>query len=76
MSRGIFTLPVPPNFPIAILSLQRLRELQADGIAVDMDTPFRIKDPQTAAIVAARDSTHPQQQLTVSHLNQKNIFGQ
>ena len=59
------------KLPIAILSLQRLRELQADGIAVDMDTPFRIKDPQTAAIVSARDSTHPQQQLTVSHLIKK-----
>ena len=59
------------KLPIAILSLQRLRELQAGGIAVDIDTPFRIKDPQTAAIVAARDSTHPQQQLTVSHLIKK-----
>ncbi len=59
------------KLPVAILSLQRLRELQAEGFAVDMDTPFQIKDPQTAAIVAVRDSTHPQQQLTVGHLIKK-----
>lgn len=59
------------KLPVAILALQRLRELQRKGVAIDAQTPFLIRSPLSDHPMVESDSTHPQHRLTVAHLIKK-----
>jgi hypothetical protein len=58
------------KLPIAILALQKLRALQQNGVDIDRETPFEIRDSQ-AKPVQLKDTTHAQGKLTVGHLIKK-----
>ena len=59
------------KLPVAALALQRLRELQKEGIPIDMHTPFTIWSADQKTPIAIQDTTHPKQQLTIAHLIKK-----
>ncbi|MGC6422106.1 MAG: serine hydrolase [Flavobacteriaceae bacterium] len=59
------------KLPVAALALQKLRELQEKGIAVNAQTPFLIRTSCRDRIIADQDSTHPQNKLTIAHLIKK-----
>ena len=58
------------KLPIAALALQRIRELQAEGINIDSNTPFHIRDRYNHPI-ALKDSTALNENLSVVHLIKK-----
>jgi len=58
------------KLPIAALALQRIRELQAEGINIDSNTPFHIRDRYNHPI-ALKDSTALNENLSVAHLIKK-----
>ena len=58
------------KLPIAALALQRIRELQAEGINIDSNTPFHIRDRNNHPI-ALKDSTALNENLSVAHLIKK-----
>lgn len=59
------------KLPIAVLALQKIKQLQARGIPVSKDSPFHVIDPKTGEYVQKTDSTQAQNQLTVAHLIKK-----
>jgi hypothetical protein len=61
------------KLPVAVLALQRLNELKADGFAIDAATAMRIYDTAFEQPIALMDSTKADSALTVSHLI-KRIF--
>ncbi|MBL6612163.1 MAG: serine hydrolase [Flavobacteriaceae bacterium] len=58
------------KLPIAALALQRIRELQAEGININSNTPFHIRDRYNHPI-ALKDSTALNENLSVAHLIKK-----
>ena len=58
------------KLPIAALALQRIRELQVEGINIDSNTPFHIRDRNNHPI-ALKDSTALNENLSVAHLIKK-----
>lgn len=58
------------KLPIAALALQRIRELQAERINIDSNTPFHIRDRYNHPI-ALKDSTALNENLSVAHLIKK-----
>ena len=58
------------KLPIAALALQRIRELQVEGIHIDSNTPFHIRDRYNHPI-ALKDSTALNENLSVAHLIKK-----
>lgn len=58
------------KLPIAALALQRIRELQVEGINIDSNTPFHIRDRYNHPI-ALKDSTALNENLSVAHLIKK-----
>ena len=58
------------KLPIAILSLQKIKELRSNGLQISGDTPFFITD-KNGEILVKRDSTHSQGILTINHLIKK-----
>ena len=59
------------KLPVAILALEKLERLQAQGIPIDKHTPFQIIDPKDNNVLYATDSTHPNGSLTLGHLIKK-----
>ena len=58
------------KLPVAALALQRLRELQAEGVAIDRNTPFHIRDRNNHPI-ALEDTTALNGTLSIAHLIKK-----
>ena len=58
------------KLPVAALALQRIRELQAEGIAIDRNTPFHIRDRNNHPI-ALEDFTALSGTLSIAHLIKK-----
>ena len=58
------------KLPVAALALQRIRELQAEGVAIDRNTPFQIRDRDNHPI-ALEDSTALSGNLSIAHLIKK-----
>ena len=58
------------KLPIAALALQRIRELQAEGVGIDRNTPFHIRD-QNNQPIALKDSTALNRNLSIAHLIKK-----
>ena len=58
------------KLPVAALALQRIRELQAEGVAIDRNTPFHIRDRDHHPI-ALEDSTALSGTLSIAHLIKK-----
>ena len=58
------------KLPVAALALQRIRELQAEGVAIDRNTPFHIRDRYNHPI-ALEDSTALNKNLSIAHLIKK-----
>lgn len=58
------------KLPVAALALQRIRELQAEGIAIDRNTSFQIRDRDHHPI-ALEDSTALSGNLSIAHLIKK-----
>ena len=58
------------KLPIAILSLQKIKELRSNGLQISGDTPFFITD-KNGEILVKRDSTHSLGILTINHLIKK-----
>ena len=58
------------KLPVAALALQRIRELQAEGIGIDRNTPFHIRDRNNHPI-ALEDSTALNKNLSIAHLIKK-----
>ena len=55
---------------ISILSLQKIRELNRNGILITAETPFEIRD-KNRKIIILEDGSHPNNKLTISHLIKK-----
>jgi hypothetical protein len=53
------------KLPIAILTLQKIKELNSQGILISKDSPFVITNTEGEFIIA-NDSTHPSQKLTLA----------
>jgi len=58
------------KLPVAALALQRIRDLQAEGVAIDRNTPFHIRDRNNHPI-ALEDSTALSGTLSIAHLIKK-----
>ncbi len=58
------------KLPVAALALQRIRDLQAEGVAIDRNTPFHIRDRDNYPI-ALEDSTALNKNLSIAHLIKK-----
>ena len=58
------------KLPVAALALQRIRDLQAEGVAIDRNTPFHIRDRNNHPI-ALEDSTALSRTLSIAHLIKK-----
>lgn len=59
------------KLPIAVLALQKIKQLQARGIPITKNSPFHVIDPKTGEYVQKTDSTQSQNQLTIAHLIKK-----
>ena len=59
------------KLPIAVLAMEKLNQLNAQGISITRDTPFHIIDSKTGNYIQQLDSTHPQKALTIGHLIKK-----
>tara|TARA_A100001011_G_scaffold308094_1_gene323606 strand:- start:794 stop:2020 length:1227 start_codon:yes stop_codon:yes gene_type:complete len=58
------------KLPVAILALEKIRNLQSQGIDISPQSPFKIYGENQKTIVAI-DSTHPEGKLSISHLIKK-----
>mgnify|MGYP001207304555 CR=1 FL=1 len=52
------------KLPIAILTLQKIKELNSQGILISKDSPFVITDIE-GKVVISKDTTHSSQELTL-----------
>ena len=59
------------KLPIAALALQRINELKAQRVAIDLHTPFKIYTDQYNTPIALQDSRKTDNHLTVAHLIKK-----
>lgn len=59
------------KLPVAVLALQKLKQLQQRGIPITKETPFHVIDSKTRAYIQKSDSTQLQNQLTIAHLIKK-----
>jgi len=59
------------KLPTAALALQRINELKAQGVAIDVHTPFKIYTDRFNTPIALQDSTKADNHLTVAHLIKK-----
>ena len=59
------------KLPVAVLALQRLNELKADGFAIDAAAAMHIYDASFEQPIALIDSTKADSALTISHLIKK-----
>ncbi|MDA0843821.1 MAG: serine hydrolase [Bacteroidetes bacterium] len=58
------------KLPVAILAMQKVRELQEAGLSITADTPFEVYTEDHRA-VATIDTTKSDQKLTIHHLIKK-----
>ncbi len=58
------------KLPVVALALQRIRELQAEGVDIDRNTPFHIRDRNHQPI-ALEESTALNRNLSIAHLIKK-----
>ena len=58
------------KLPIAALTLQKIKELNANGISITAHTPFQINTPHGESLVL-QDSTELEGKLTIAHLIKK-----
>ena len=58
------------KLPIAVLALQKIKELNANGISITANTPFQINTPYGESLVL-QDSTEFKGKLTFAHLIKK-----
>ena len=58
------------KLPIAALTLQKINELNANGISITAHTPFQINTPHGESLVL-QDSTELEGKLTIAHLIKK-----
>ena len=58
------------KLPVAILALEKVRRLQRQGIKITPQSPFEIFDEKQKNL-AVSDSSHPNGNLTISHLIKK-----
>lgn len=58
------------KLPVAILALEKIRDLQSKGIRITPDTPFEILD-EKGTVMADTDTSHKENKLTVAHLIKK-----
>jgi hypothetical protein len=56
---------------VAILALQRIKELQAEGSIITKESPFEIYDPETNEVILEGDSTQENGKATVAHMIKK-----
>ena len=54
---------------VAILALQKIRELQSEGIKIISESPMQLTFEDGR--IQSQDSTHPNSELTISHLIKK-----
>jgi hypothetical protein len=59
------------KLPIAALALQRINELKAQGVAIDLHTPFEIYTDRFNTPIALQDSTKADGHITMAHLIKK-----
>uniref|UniRef100_UPI00404746A7 serine hydrolase n=1 Tax=Roseivirga sp. TaxID=1964215 RepID=UPI00404746A7 len=59
------------KLPVAILALQRIKELQAEGSNITKESPFEIFDPETNEVILMGDSTEENGKATVAHMIKK-----
>jgi beta-lactamase class A len=59
------------KLPIAILALQKLNELQANGIPINQETRLQIFDPESQEVILKDDSTSEDGYPSISHLIKK-----
>jgi len=52
---------------LALLTLEKIKALQAQGIRITKEIPFEVYNPDTKELIMAQDSTHPKGWLTLSH---------
>jgi len=55
------------KLPVVLLALEKLKSLQQSGIPISIHTPFVVANPETKEHIVAQDSSHPKNQLTLSH---------
>lgn len=55
------------KLPVVLLALEKIKSLQQLGFPISIETPFEVADAVTKKRVAAYDSTHPKNQLTLAH---------
>lgn len=58
------------KLPIAALALQKVRQLNAQGVKINTNTAFEIRD-RSGEPIQFEDSTHQQGKLTIAHLIKK-----
>ena len=58
------------KLPIAILTLQKIKELNAQGIPINSTTAFEVRD-QMGRLVIKSDSTEKMGKVTLAHLIKK-----
>ncbi len=58
------------KLPVAILALQKIKELRSSGIPITATTPFVIGTKE-GKVVVATDSTHQEGKVTINHLIKK-----
>ena len=59
------------KLPVAILALQRIKELQAEGSDITKESPFEIYNPETDEVILMGDSTQENGKATVAHMIKK-----
>ena len=59
------------KLPVAILAIQRVRELQESGIDISLDDRFVITDPKTKTILIENDSTSATGSPSIRHMIKK-----
>ena len=61
------------KLPISILALQKIKSLRDQGIPINANTPFLIKN-KNGEIIIDKDSTNINGDVTINHLNKKDFF--
>jgi hypothetical protein len=59
------------KLPVAILALQRIKELQDEGSSITKESPFEIFNPETNEVILSGDSTQENGKATVAHMIKK-----
>src|SRR6056300_627136 len=65
-----FYLASTAKLPVAILALQKLKTLQGQGVQINGETPFLIKNKKGETIIE-KDSPHHEGKVTLHHLIKK-----